>query len=339
MAQDGDETQSVVESLPDAPPVKQSYRSFKKKFAKMKLKFELEMKESEALIREQLRIEDLSKRIQEQNDQLLEILLEFNDNFHIPPTLRYDLSVPGDPIFPTSSESGSMAVISDPATARSVLKEAMVEVAAGTLTPESYRSVENAVKRGKAFAPELQYTTLLRTPHTVPPPEGQQQSADNEISNNLGFLTPEHETDYCLTLDASLGDESAAVQLSRAPEKPSLAERERGLTMKNPVSVYNWLRKNQPQIFLQDNEITSEKSSSRPANLRSSKRVSGQVRKNEDIYDEDGILMEVGSTSGSTRGKRKRDEDTGYRPKGGSSRTSRKKKDDGASNGKRASKK
>lgn len=29
MAQDGDETQSVVESLPDAPPVKQSYRSFK----------------------------------------------------------------------------------------------------------------------------------------------------------------------------------------------------------------------------------------------------------------------------------------------------------------------
>lgn len=90
MAQDGDETQSVVESLPDAPPVKQSYRSFKyaspvkslnsfktdgcfffscrKKFAKMKLKFELEMKESEALIREQLRIEDLSKRIQEQNE-------------------------------------------------------------------------------------------------------------------------------------------------------------------------------------------------------------------------------------------------------------------------------
>lgn len=34
----------------------------------MKLKFELEMKESEALIREQLRIEDLSKRIQEQNE-------------------------------------------------------------------------------------------------------------------------------------------------------------------------------------------------------------------------------------------------------------------------------
>jgi hypothetical protein len=41
---------------------------YRKKFAKLKIQFELRMRESESLIREQLRIEDLSKRIQEQNE-------------------------------------------------------------------------------------------------------------------------------------------------------------------------------------------------------------------------------------------------------------------------------
>lgn len=40
----------------------------RKKYAKMKVKFELGIRENETLIREELRIEDLSKRIQEQNE-------------------------------------------------------------------------------------------------------------------------------------------------------------------------------------------------------------------------------------------------------------------------------
>jgi hypothetical protein len=71
MSQENEDSRSVAESLPDestSAPAKQSYRSFKKKYAKLKVKFELGMKESESLIREELRIEDLSKRIQEQNE-------------------------------------------------------------------------------------------------------------------------------------------------------------------------------------------------------------------------------------------------------------------------------
>jgi hypothetical protein len=41
---------------------------YRKKFAKLKVKFELEMRESEALVREQLRIEDVSKKLQETNE-------------------------------------------------------------------------------------------------------------------------------------------------------------------------------------------------------------------------------------------------------------------------------
>lgn len=43
----------------------------RKKYAKMKVKFELGIRENETLIREELRIEDLSKRIQEQNEYVL----------------------------------------------------------------------------------------------------------------------------------------------------------------------------------------------------------------------------------------------------------------------------
>lgn len=81
-----DGSQPVMGSLPDAP-AKQPVRSYKwvtytccqrekliiwsfhrKKFAKLKIKFELGMRESEELIREELRIGDLSKRIQAQNE-------------------------------------------------------------------------------------------------------------------------------------------------------------------------------------------------------------------------------------------------------------------------------
>lgn len=267
---------------------------------------------------------------------MLEVLLEFNDNFHISSSLRYDLNVPGDPVFPPDIENiKKFPAIRDPTTAENVLKRAKIDVTAGAITPKEYRVVEDAVRHGQTYAPGIQYANLLKIPHTAPPPsEMQHPSADNGMEDKLGYLSPEHETEYYMAVDARLGDESAALQLSQLPEKPSLAEREREIAVTNPASIYNWMRKNQPQ----DNEAASEKSGPRPSNLRSSKRVSVQPRKYEDAYDEEGILMDAGPAPSSSRTKRKRDDDTGYRPKGGSSRPSRKKKDNGTSNGKQASK-
>lgn len=45
-----------------------SNNSYRKKFVKLKVQFELKMRESENLVRERLRIEDLSKTIQETNE-------------------------------------------------------------------------------------------------------------------------------------------------------------------------------------------------------------------------------------------------------------------------------
>ncbi|KAI9376483.1 IEC3 subunit of the Ino80 complex, chromatin re-modelling-domain-containing protein [Aspergillus egyptiacus] len=329
MSQEGDDTRSVAESLPEADaPMRQSNHSFKKKFAKLKIQFELRIKESESLIREQLRIEDLSKRIQEQNDQLLEVLLEFNDSLHISPKYRYDLNVPGDEaIFPNSSPDVPPSY-NDPAVAKSTLRNAKDELAAGNMTVESYQQLEDAMKRGEAFAPRLQYADLIKVPHSAPGPEGPSSSGDNGLDQSLGFLTPEHETEYCLGTDARLGDMSAVLELSRLPEKPTLAERERDYALRSPVSVHHWLRRNHPSVFLQDSENASEKSASRPSNLRASKRSAPASRKEEDTHDEDSVMMDSAPASGGSKTKRKRDEETTPRPKANTSRSSRKKKDD-----------
>ncbi|KAJ5885280.1 hypothetical protein N7495_009790 [Penicillium taxi] len=305
-------------NLPDAPPMKQSVRSFKKKYAKMKVKFELGIRENESLIREELRIEDLSKRIQEQNDQLLEVLLEFNDSLHVSPTLRYDLAMPDDTSFlPPGENSGIASLINDETLARSALKEAKARLANGSFPTNAYRQVEDSIKRNKAFLPAQQYSTLAKLSHT-PGSSLEQEKLPTGVERTLGYFTPEHETEYYLALDAKLGDEAAAIQLARIPDPPTFAEREKEASARNPASVANWLRRNQPQS-MQDHEAASDKSASRPSNSRSKR---APVQKKEEEVDEDGMDVEP-----TPKNKRKRDEDTGYRPKGGNNR-SKKKKDD-----------
>ncbi|KAJ5692120.1 hypothetical protein N7462_001543 [Penicillium macrosclerotiorum] len=323
----------VPESLSGAPaaaPAKQSVRSFKKKYAKLKVKFELGIRENESLIHEELRIEDLSKRIQEQNDQLLEVLLEFNESLHVPPAFRFDLNIPDDAPFLPSSEQEITPLIHDATLARTALQEAKSELANGNFSTSAYRQVEGSIKRNKEFAPAHQYSKLSQFPHTSATAPEQAKGIDG-VERKLGYFNPEHETEYYLALDAKLGDEAAAVQLQRIPDPPTFAEREREAIIRNPASVYNWLRRNQPQT-LQEHEVASEKSVSRPTNQRASKR-GPTSRKDDETLDEDGMDVEP-----TPKNKRKRDDDTGYRPKGGSSRP-KKKKDEPSAAANRSAKK
>ncbi|KAJ5469490.1 hypothetical protein N7539_009108 [Penicillium diatomitis] len=323
MADDKTDSKLSMDTSLDAtetPHAKQSIHSFKKKYAKLRMKFTKQELESEALIREELRIEDLSKRIQEQNDQLLEILLEFNESLHLPPSSRYDLSMPDDTPFLPPTEQEITPLVNDSKLAKTALKEAKAELANGTLSASAYRQVEESVKKNKDFAPALQYRKLIQVPHTAASAL-EQERGSNGVRRTLGYLTPERETECYLALDAKLGDETAITQLARIPEPPTFAEREREAVLRNPASVHNWLRRNQPQN-LQEHEVASEKSTSRPSNVRSSKRALAQ-RKDEENYDEEGIEIEP-----TPKNKRKREEDAGYRPKGGNNR-SKKKKDEG----------
>ncbi|KAJ5110781.1 hypothetical protein N7532_001316 [Penicillium argentinense] len=315
------ETTVAMGTLPDAPagaPAKPAVRSFKKKYAKMKVKFEQAIRENEHLIREELRIEDLSKRIQQQNDQILETLLELNDSLQIPPAIRYELSMPGDISFDDIESPVIQPLIDDTELAWTALKEAKEELARGDFAASAYRRIEESIKRNKDFAPKLQYSTLHKIPHGAAIQD--EQRIAHDVERNLGYFTAEREDEYDLATDAKLGDEAAAAQLARIPDPPTLAEREKDAFARNPASVSNWLRRNQPQT-LQDHEAASEKSTSRPSNQRASKRAPAQ-RKDEETIDEDGMDVEP-----TPKNKRKRDDDTGYRPKGGNNRSKKKKEE------------
>ncbi|OAX84769.1 hypothetical protein ACJ72_00849 [Emergomyces africanus] len=303
-------------SLPDAPPLAQqtTYKSFKRKYAKQKINFEHAMKKSNALFKEELRIRDLSKRLKEQNDQLLEALLELNSSIRVPPELRYNLDLPDSklPKLHSPEPEHRQQETYDIETAREALRVAKERLLAGEINPDQCRRLEESLLQSENFAPAVQYSSLLKIPHTTSSPNGDKSAMDSI----LGFLSPEQETEYSAALDAA-----AAGEPRPALKSVSSASRDREAAIRNPVSVINWLRKHQPQVFLQDADAATEKPPPRSNNPRSSKRASTHARKEEDIYDEDGILVDAsvggggggsgggGGGGGGGRGKRKRDED------------------------------
>lgn len=138
----------------------------------------------------------------------------------------------------------------------------------------------------------------------------------------LRYLTTEELDAYLDGLDSA---NPAAIH-------PSMTASE--LSVRNPHSVYNWLRINEPKVFLQDGE-GSERSSVKPAGGASrslSKKTALPAPtpiKNGGVDGEDDETGYAGSemmeglipgTGGKSKGKRKRggdDDDGGYHPKQG----------------------
>jgi IEC3 subunit of the Ino80 complex, chromatin re-modelling len=198
---------------------------------------------------------------------------------------------------------------------------------------DGYGRPEDALRQGKDSQPTKSYAALLDMPYgLLDQAKIQSDVAEPALS---GFLAPGEEERYLESLDSYLN----GVAITPRPPGAALArggersvDKDREMALKNPVSVYNWLRKHQPQVFLQDNEAHPEKPNARSATSRASKRASA-VKQEQDLYDEDGIAIDAGP---SLRGKRKRDDDGGYRPKGGNGRPVKRKKEDGSASAKKS---
>ena len=158
----------------------------------------------------------------------------------------------------------------------------------------------------------------------------------------IGYMTPSHEDDFLSALDAYLASlpPEAPPTLHR-PHRPTDREREKDAQLRNPVSVYNWLREHRPKVFLQDprpeekepapekvssvSESAGHKASPKPPPSGSAKRRSAAVPKQEvepepEILDDEGnVIGGAGVDAPAPKSKRKRDDDA-YRPKGGSSK-------------------
>ena len=253
--------------------------------------------------------------------QLLEFLLEVNECPAAPPIYRYDIDATED----TEVKEEDRKTFSwyDNDASRAALEEARAEVIAGQMSPTDYAALEEEIMRtGK---PLKALVSLEKLPHTSLEAVNGSLPPHLEAATALTYLTSAQEDDYLAAIDASHNLALSSKTLMAKPnDKSNSLDRE--IAARNPVSVYNWLRKHKPEVFLQDNEAASEKSAAKPANPRSTKKSKDEkpVKQEPEMYDEDGIaLAPVDPTP--AKGKRKRDDDA-YRPKGGSSRPYTKRK-------------
>ncbi|KAH0542043.1 hypothetical protein FGG08_003507 [Glutinoglossum americanum] len=346
----------------------------------MKLQFDHVMRESESLFKEERRASETVRRLAQENDQLLELLLDINDSDHIPPHHRFDLGSPVSSPLPSHAvpsleydEGSDSARSYDSDAARNALEEAREELVAGEIPPESYDQLrahwesKAAKKHCRGRAVPKPFHAILSTPHTSLPVNQEDLPEDlhspgltSTLFHPPFLITPTLEEDYLYTLDASLSTSPPIIprhlstQATTATNQVSSKTADRDLQTRNPVSVYNWLRRHQPQVFLQDNEhaggdgTSSTKSgpTGRSAHPRGAKETPKRVGvKTETNEDEDWSVMEQPGMPAVRRAsgvmKRKRgDDDPGYRPKGGSSRasTKRKREDGGSGQGKKVRK-
>ena len=286
--------------------------------------------------------------------QLADLLLTVNDSHRLPPDLHYDLlspppsesSVPPlEPDQPPTKPSWSSAE------ARAVLAEAQSELRCGAITHADYGALLSSLR--SALGPPKTLSVLTKITHSILD-EIQLVNLPSELHEDplTGYLSPPHEDEYLTTLDASI--DGLPTQSDSHPIRG--LERASEAALKNPVSVYNWLRKHHPQVFLQDENTVSGpkeqatdgkegkegKASANTAqpvgqSTTASAKKEGRSKRGSmvpEILDDEGFVISGGTEPAEKavntgRGKRKR-EDEPYRPKRGSGVRSKRKRTSGA---------
>ncbi|KAK4918377.1 hypothetical protein LTR66_016876 [Elasticomyces elasticus] len=281
-------------------------KSFRRKYRKIMVRFEDEMKASSSLFKDHQRLQDVTQRLAEQTDQLLSLLTELNEHPQIPPRLRYDLDTTTGDVKATARNNQEVA---------EELRISRYRVRKGEVDQAELQKLEGRLLEREDNRPQRSYQKLSRAYDLTP------LKLDNSTEVDTGmFLSDKQKEQYLTSLDDFLDNKVDHVRVHakgnlgfRHAERT--AERERELQIANSVSVYNWLRKNQPQVFLQDPEHEKMKTGARSTK----KPVAAKTLKQEqEMYDDDGFAL----AAPENKAKRKRggDDDGGFRPKGGSSK-------------------
>lgn len=154
-----------------------------------------------------------------------------------------------------------------------------------------------------------------------------------------GYLTFDREEEYLYAMDTELGIADSMGRPAPRVAKDNNGFPDRPLSIKeleglNPNSVTNWLRRNQPDVFLQEKEAARlANTDSTPSTTaaapkgKGSRKSAAHLKTEMDTVEEDIGFIADGPGSGSSR-KRKvaTGDDDAYRPKGGS-RAKRKRED------------
>ncbi|KAL9105071.1 MAG: hypothetical protein Q9163_000084 [Psora crenata] len=319
----------------DEALARKPYRSYKKKFLKLRHAFRDKMRESNTLCDDERRAKQIAWRLQEQNDQLLDLLLDINDSNKIPPYLRYDLS--DGAAVPELMPDRSPSAYQDLQNPQLALHEAKLELQSGHIDLQSYKEQEAALSAIIGRSQSL--NNLCKTSHStlqcVPPDLVPADLTENTPTN---YLSPTHEEEYLSAVDAYLDAPHPVEQpLPQPPPKPTERDREREIQLRNPMSVFNWLSHHRPKVFLDDDPSHDKpakvprRASPKPpgatqalarSNVKREKAGALLPKPEEEVLDEDGFVTGaiVEEGGGSGRKRKRGQEDDAYRPKGGGSK-------------------
>ena len=319
---------------------KDRYKSWRKKYRKMRLKFDEVMDETNRLFIAEHKAWNVAKRVQEEIDQILEILVDVNDDAKTPAHLRWDLRLPGDP--------DTLRLASEPPPGAKNLAELYQN------TPHTSEGILGAAQ-GMKFDGDL--INVL--------PSDLLDLDDNNTFTAIqppSFLTSEHEADYLNTLDNALAMNNPlafngppGVEAVGPPMQPLRTKQlptDRDFAHKCPVSVHSWLKKNQPQVFEStaidgkgarerfritgnmdggDSEIEATASShgGKPRKSLGAKAAANVKREDAGRQDHpfEELDEEIGFDGSEAKGRRRNGAgEESYRPKGGRHSTTAKRK-------------
>ncbi|KAG0652258.1 hypothetical protein D0Z07_1166 [Hyphodiscus hymeniophilus] len=302
--------EAVVEKDEDAKP---TYKSFKKKYRKMRVKFDEVMKESNNLCTAGHQAKETSARLAIEIDQILELLLDVNNSAQIPADKRINLYAETPALSPVpdliTSEELALAGDNDTLEGQAIYNEICKILDEKTAERSSSNSSES-------LASLIDTTPHLNAGSPNRPPDLSSSFAPlSGYTEPSTYLTLDAMDEYIYEIDSALG---------AAPPTPHHhhVSAPLDLALQNPHSVYNWLRRNEPKVFLQDGE-GSEKSNGKPGSLRGAGKRSSMPAPSKpdalEIVEEDGIGYDptIGGLEPTKGGKRKRDDDGGYHPKSG----------------------
>ncbi|KAG5983947.1 hypothetical protein E4U55_006654 [Claviceps digitariae] len=312
---------SPIKAEKSADHRKSGYKSWKKKYRKMRIVFDQKMQKGEDLHKKEEKASATVKRLAVENDRLLDILLDINNSPQIPMDKRIDVSLK-----PTSSKL--VLPIDKQHTAQRQLPMKHLSQLLEDIPHSSY----NAAKSSRSS-----YIADLSPPEGEPYP--------------CSFLSADDLDNYVHDIDSRIDPETHIPTL--APRAHPASQPPTHPHLKNPTSVTNWLRKNAPKIFLQDSEThdgdddghaggghtggrktrgsRGERGGGRGRGKRASMASRAAERERERdrgrpdwdaSMDEDADM----GTPVSRGGKRKRDDDPGYRPGGSLGRPVKKKR-------------
>lgn len=294
---------------PPATTTSHGQKSYRRKYRKSMVKFDESVRENTSLFKESQKLASVSLRIAEETDQLLELLLELNEHPQVPPSMRFFLDDIEPQIFFEGGDDAKDAT----------LRKARHKLLRGDMGQEEYEDIQRQMLVTKDEAALRQYSDLYN---------GLQISAPTatEADGMHGLLSSKEEQQYLQSLDDLLDGRTTnprghAIQDIESYSASKGSDRHRNLALHNPVSVYNWLCKHRPSVFMD----TVEHETAKVAARRDKRPATTKSKEDKEMYDEDGFALD----HGMSKNKRKRDEDGGYRPKGGHSRPTKRRKEDG----------